>query len=186
MGSQAITTDLTKAERAKKGLKGGVMHMLYLCAFVVPVGKSLGEALLEKNELPPFIPVAVGLLWHSRVKQVTDSNQEDSTCTMESPAQRFYNDLPEREAKKWVSELRPQLAEAQLSPLTNAAYRFIPSTYLFCENDQALPIFLQKKMVAESGAKFVSEECTAGHSPFLSMPEKVVEAVEGIAKGAWV
>ena len=103
---------------------------------------------------------------------------------MNSPAERFYNDLPEKEQKKWVSELRPQLAEASLSPLTNAAYRFIPSTYLYCENDQGLPITLQKKMVDESEAKFATEKCTAGHSPFLSMPEKVVEVVERIAKGA--
>ena len=66
VGSQAITADLTKAERAKEGLDGGVVHMLYLCAFVVPVGRSLGEALLGKNELPPFIPVAVGLFWYSK------------------------------------------------------------------------------------------------------------------------
>ena len=59
VGAEAITTTITKVERTKKGLKGGVVHMLYLCAFIVPVGRSLGEALLGRNELPAFIPVAV-------------------------------------------------------------------------------------------------------------------------------
>ena len=59
IGSEAINEDLGQTQRAKQGLKGGVVHLLYLCAFIVPVGKSLGDALLGKNELPPFIPTAV-------------------------------------------------------------------------------------------------------------------------------
>ena len=101
---------------------------------------------------------------------------------MLKPAERFYNDLSGAEAAKWVSELRPQIAEAQLTPLSNAAYTYLPCTYLFCKEDQALPFFLQEKMVSDSGVPFAEEICSAGHSPFLSIPEKVVKVVNNVVE----
>ena len=102
---------------------------------------------------------------------------------MPDPRRIFYNDLSDAEAAKWISELRPQVRQAQLTPTLNAAYRYLPSTYMFCENDQALPIGVQGEMVAESGASFAKERCESGHSPYLSMPGKVVEVLQRIVEG---
>ena len=101
---------------------------------------------------------------------------------MDNPDHRFYNDLPKPEQDKWVAELRPQLAKAQLTPISNAAYQHYPVTYLFCENDQALPVEVQRMMVESNGPHFDTETCTSGHSPFLSMPERVLEVVQKVVQ----
>jgi hypothetical protein len=63
------------------------------------------------------------------------------------------------------------------SKITYAGWRDIPSTYLYCLQDQAIPIEAQRGMVAESGVQFRTETFDASHSPFLSMPDKVAAAV---------
>lgn len=60
VGTQAITKDITKQARQSKGLSGGVIHLVYLAAFIVPVGASLGSAL--GGQLPPYISVQVHTL----------------------------------------------------------------------------------------------------------------------------
>ncbi|MCJ1248841.1 hypothetical protein MMC30_006062 [Trapelia coarctata] len=100
---------------------------------------------------------------------------------MLEPERRFYNDLSKQEQDRWTSELRPHPAVAQLTPLTYVAYRHHPVYYLYCENDEALPVELQKMVVANTGIAFKTENCTAGHSPFLSQPETVLNFVKELA-----
>jgi pimeloyl-ACP methyl ester carboxylesterase len=100
---------------------------------------------------------------------------------MLEPDRRFYNDLSKQEQDHWVSELRPHPAIAQLTPLTYTAYLHHPVYYLFCENDEALPLDLQKMMVSNTPVDFKTESCSAGHSPFLSQPETVLNFVNKIA-----
>ncbi|KAG4424199.1 hypothetical protein IFR04_002603 [Cadophora malorum] len=54
VGTQAITEDLNSIVRAKKGLKGGVIHLLYMTAFVLKLGDTLAQTF--GGSLPPFIP----------------------------------------------------------------------------------------------------------------------------------
>ena len=102
---------------------------------------------------------------------------------MMNPEERFYNDLPQAEQAHWASLMKPCPAITQLQPVSYAAYLHHPVTYLVCEDDQGLPAFLQKQMVADveklnPGVKFKMESCDSGHFPFLSMPERVVKAVD--------
>lgn len=101
-------------------------------------------------------------------------------CTMADPAERFYNDLPAREQQTYVDMLVPNAVSTQVTPVTHVAWRHHPVTYLFCEGDQAIPAGVQRDMVGKArGAGAVVREvvCAAGHSPFLSMPGRVVEVL---------
>ena len=60
VGTEAIHEDLSKSSRQAKGLSGGVTSLLYMCAFVLPVGASLGTAF--GGQLPPFIKTEVRIL----------------------------------------------------------------------------------------------------------------------------
>jgi len=161
IGTEAVTESLSKKSRSSNREKGGVVQLLYMSAFVLHKGQCLAAPL--GGELPPFIPV-----------------EEDGTCNMLDPKGHFYNDLSPAEAEHWASLLRPCPAISYLMPLTNEAWRYVPSTYLYCENDAALSILVQRDMVEKTGIEVGEVSCSAGHSPFLSMPEKVVEAVEGL------
>jgi len=70
---------------------------------------------------------------------------------------------------------------AQFTTVNHEAFREVPITYLLRENDQALPVEVQKVMIGrieEAGVKVGTVESREGsHSPFLRMPEKVVEVV---------
>ena len=100
---------------------------------------------------------------------------------MLDPEHRFFDQLPPDEQKHWASELIRCPAIAQLTPITNASYLDHPVTYLFCEGDQALPISLQQKMVQtvedSTGVSIHKETCDAGHSPFLSQPQTIIDLV---------
>ena len=48
----------------------------------------------------------------------------------------------------------------------------MPSTYVLCEQDQAIPPPAQEQMSQRAGSV---HRLAASHSPFLSMPDRVVE-----------
>lgn len=57
VGTEAIHESLGKKFRASKGLDGGVLGILYMAAFVLPLGTHLGTAF--GGPLPPFIRIEV-------------------------------------------------------------------------------------------------------------------------------
>lgn len=59
VGSQSVLESWSKQLRESKGRPGGVLHLLYMCAFVLPLGASLTTAL--GGTLPPFVKVQVSI-----------------------------------------------------------------------------------------------------------------------------
>jgi hypothetical protein len=109
-------------------------------------------------------------------------------CFPDSPAKKFYQDLPEEEQEHWVSVLEECPAVTQFTAITQAAYLHHPITYLYCESDAALPFEVQKIMVQmrsqETGIDIRTETCTASHSPFLSQPERVLEVAQKVLESS--
>lgn len=58
VATEALHAEFAKIARQEKGISGGVVHLVYMCAFLLPLGDSLATA-LGGEELPPFIPVDV-------------------------------------------------------------------------------------------------------------------------------
>ncbi|KAL8727483.1 MAG: hypothetical protein Q9166_006007 [cf. Caloplaca sp. 2 TL-2023] len=58
------------------------------------------------------------------------------------------------------------------SPLTYAAYRDFPSSYLMCTNDKAVPFPIQKRFIAMAGITDITT-IASGHSPMISQPKAV-------------
>ncbi|ESZ98344.1 hypothetical protein SBOR_1222 [Sclerotinia borealis F-4128] len=165
VGSEAVLASFGRESRAKEGTgkKGGVLHLLYMCAFVVPVGASLSSAL--GGGLSPFVKV-----------------EENGLSTINSPDQICYNDLTLEQQKHWVEELGTAPTIVHMTSVTHAAHLHYPVTYLYCEEDQAMPLEIQERMVKEVGVEFQIKRCSAGHSPYLSQPETVLRVVEEIVE----
>ena len=108
---------------------------------------------------------------------------------MQLAKHHFYNDIDQDIVDKLTgpvcSILAPQALGPFRCPLTYAAYRHVPTTYLLCKNDNTLILTAQKQLVewANTGnpIKVETVTCEAGHSPFLSMPTLVVELIQNIA-----
>jgi pimeloyl-ACP methyl ester carboxylesterase len=160
--------DLDISSRAKNGLGGGVSHLFFCCSFVIPEGQSLISA-FGGADLP----------WFS----ISADKMEVQPAT---PAETFYNDLAEDEVEMYVKGLRPHSYRTFHSKCTFAAWKVVPSTYLYCLRDQAIPIVIQKLMVegtaGGAGVVMRTEAVDAGHSPFISKPEEVVAAIRRAAE----
>ncbi|AUX39072.1 hypothetical protein SOCE26_004540 [Sorangium cellulosum] len=142
---------------------GKVAHVVYLCAFQLDRGDSLLSA-IGGNEPPWWITSADG-------KTVTPANPRDV----------FYNDCTEEVAAAAEAALEPQAKAAFTQPLRNAAWRELPSTYVICERDNAIPVFAQEAMSQRASAV---RRLATSHSPFLSRPDEVVAIVREILAAA--
>jgi pimeloyl-ACP methyl ester carboxylesterase len=85
----------------------------------------------------------------------------------DDPITMFYGDVPVVDAEAAAARLVPQTIRSFNETVTAAAWRTIPSAYVICEKDQAIPVVLQEAM-AERAATV--RRLPSAHSPFLSMP----------------
>jgi hypothetical protein len=68
------------------------------------------------------------------------------------------------------------------SPLTYAAWRYIPTTYLLCTEDRTvLPVFQEKMVERTEGKVDVLVRLKSSHSPFLSHVDEVEELIRKAA-----
>ncbi|KAL1877798.1 hypothetical protein Plec18167_004767 [Paecilomyces lecythidis] len=159
VGSDAVLENLSYENRKKAGAPGGVIHLFYFAAFVLPPGQSVLKAFGESPN---------------------NDVRDDGTFTIKNGAQTLYNDLPADQAALWESRLIPQSYKVQETPLSRAAYEYIPSTYLICENDQAAPSNFQEMFAHSANAEI--DRCNASHSPMLSQPDMLVKKIIALAE----
>ncbi|KAK2628968.1 hypothetical protein QTJ16_002071 [Diplocarpon rosae] len=104
-----------------------------------------------------------------------------------NPRDIFYNDLSDDAAAPHVWALRQHSYLAFASTLTAAPWKTVPSTYVLCEADHAIPLPVQEGMIAAAkeaapSAFDVVERCGAGHSPFLSRPDWLADRLAESAR----
>jgi len=96
----------------------------------------------------------------------------------------IFSDMPEDEAKHYMS-LMPNHSTISFSgELTHPGYKYIPSTYLLTEGDKIIPVEAQRQMIEFAkgeGVKMKVVETSAGHCPMLSIPEKTVDVLVAAA-----
>jgi predicted esterase len=94
----------------------------------------------------------------------------------------FYSDVPDQMAQRAIDNLGGfPIAHAMNSP-SKVAWREIPTAYIVCEDDNALPKSAQEQMIKAVKAQGVEVETVylkSAHSPFLSMPAETAKAIRG-------
>lgn len=98
------------------------------------------------------------------------------TCS--DPIPTFYHDLVPDQAEYWASKLQPHSYATKFIGTSSSSWKIIPSSYLICEDDHAIPVFVQEAMVKacqDAGADMVTERVFSSHSPFLPKPNETVE-----------
>ncbi|KAJ4378913.1 hypothetical protein N0V86_005789 [Didymella sp. IMI 355093] len=152
-----------KEERAKKGLKGGVLRVGYMCAFMIDEGTSLHE--MAGGEYPPWYDIN-GLYVKVKKPEV------------------MYNGLSKDEQAYWFSQLQTHSLATLEAPTLGASWKTIPSSYLICEQDLAIPVPIQEMMIngaKEKGARVEVSRLDTGHSPYLTMPKETVAWIRTVA-----
>ncbi|GKZ23632.1 hypothetical protein AbraIFM66951_009910 [Aspergillus brasiliensis] len=133
--------------------QGGVVKIVFLTAAVFPEG--------HMHEDLPFAVVEGGAMY----------------CA--EPEVLLLSDVPESDKAEWLAELKSQPAEGWNGAVSYAGWRDVPSVYLICEVDKALPAGLQEQLANLAGSQI--ERCSAGHMPQISQPSRVAEVIRAAA-----
>ena len=141
-----------------------VQHIVYVAAFVLDEGESLLGAV-----------GGVAPSWW-----VVDGPTATAGTEQEPAASLFFADVEPSAAEAAVARLKPQSVLAFQEPLTGAAWRTKPSTYIVTEQDAIFPEPAQVGLAARAGSTV--RRLNTSHSPFLSQPDAVVEIIEEAAR----
>lgn len=166
-GTEAIK-GLSRIDRKEKALEGGVVALVYMCAWMVAEGESVfssGGGRGGKGG-PSKVRVDGNYLYHL------------------DPVSMFYHDIPVEEAEELKKKLKHHSRPTMGSPITYAAWKHVPTTYLLCKQDQTIPYERQVKMVEDAGVAGIQIKTVtsdASHSPFLSQPDLVVKVIRSAA-----
>jgi pimeloyl-ACP methyl ester carboxylesterase len=130
-----------------------VARLVYLCAFMPDAGESLLSIIGERA---PWIV-----------------EQEDGRWLpdLERAATTFYADCDAETQRAATARLRPMPRAPVEEPVSSAPWRDIPSTYVVCTQDMAIPVEWQRERFAPQADDVV--ELEASHSPFFSQPSAV-------------
>jgi pimeloyl-ACP methyl ester carboxylesterase len=123
-----------------------VSQLIYLAAYVPHAGESLFSihGIAIPKELTGMVPVP------------------------DDPIAMFYADVDPIAASAAAARLKPQSLRSWTDHVEHVEVR--PTTYLLCENDQALPSPMQEAFATHADQV---ERLDSGHSPFLSQPQEL-------------
>ncbi|KAL3436394.1 alpha/beta-hydrolase [Aspergillus tetrazonus] len=158
VGANAIK-GLSRAEHQRSRQPGGVIHLLYLCTYLLMAGETVWgkvEAFGYASIWPQFMDDTL-----------------DSTTIPKDPELSFYGGINKQIIK---SDLVPHLVCAPLSSL--------PAMYVFTQQDYAVPREFQNQMVSRArghGISLCTEDYNTSHSIFLTRTAEMVQAAERAA-----
>ncbi|KAL2829748.1 Alpha/beta hydrolase fold-1 [Aspergillus cavernicola] len=148
---------LAKADRKAAGQEGGIVRIAYLAAFALDKGQSLLGML--GGQYLPWMEV------------------EGDYVRCNAGPDAAFHDLAPEEQQRWTSELVHTSREVFSGAATYEPWHQIPSAYIFCEEDRALPVQIQEMLAAKLGTE-LTFRLKSSHSPFLSMPDRLADVLE--------
>lgn len=156
---------LDKKSCTEKGWKGGVIRLVYICAFIVPEGFRHSTPGTREN-----------MVEEMRV----DFEKKVVTISPEDVKGLMYQDLSDEEALEVAKSLVPQSLGPFWSTTTYAAWRWVPTTYVLTLKDKPSTVIAADYLVKtamESKPNCVEKVIRreVGHAPFWSQPEWCVE-----------
>ncbi|PYH92744.1 alpha/beta-hydrolase [Aspergillus ellipticus CBS 707.79] len=171
---------LGKSAREQKGLPGGVIRLIYMAAMALPEGQT------HLGQTKPQTPEEEEIERQRQEYQAKHGGMQftpEGAMLLDKDAIRdvFYNRCDPADVDEAVDLLGSFPPALMAVPVTYTAYREIPSTYVVCENDQALPLSVQERMIAQGNGVFHVERCQEGHAPYLSNTRFVVDCVRRAA-----
>ncbi|KAI1379720.1 alpha/beta-hydrolase [Hypoxylon crocopeplum] len=156
---------LDKQACAAKGLKGGVVRLVYIAAFLVPEGFQHSPHGTRDNMIP---------------EMKTDFETGQVTVLPEDAKEMFYQDLDDAKVAKLIKDLRPHSLGTYWCITTYAAWRYIPTTYIICTKDRPTTVAAEHYLIETAKASGTHKidniiEIDAGHSPFFSKTQWMAE-----------
>lgn len=103
--------------------------------------------------------------------------------TPEAARERFYTDLSDEDAAKYIAMLEPIRTSTCSWPVKHEPWHDYSCMYFYLDGDMGMKTAYQEQLAEILGER-VEFRTTAGHSPWISQPKKVIEALDfAIAEG---
>lgn len=142
--------------------------VVYLTAYLPADGESMIDQRVEGSLISRNFtvdePQGVGIV-------------EDDAIT-----EIFYADCSSHDQALARSLFRPEPVEPLRTPVSISTERFgsVRRAYIRCEHDQGITDDQQRSMIEENRVD-IEVSLPSSHSPFFSMPEETVDALESVA-----
>ncbi|KAH8170402.1 alpha/beta hydrolase family protein [Sarocladium implicatum] len=154
--------------RAARGLSGGIVRLIYMCAFALEEGKSMVDQVIEAGH-GDLLPI--GFKW-----------ADDMTVLCADPRLQLISEGPsDEEANEYLSTLDLWNGQCMHDKLQHAAWRELPVGYISGHIDACVPLSYQTSMIERlrgTGREVpVLDLEKAGHSPNLMHSEEIVHFV---------
>lgn len=161
-------------DRSQRGKVGGVIQLIYMCAFALPEGGSMVGKVQEFG--------------HEHLLPLAFDFADDDSCENRDPKTLLVGpDIEDVvEAERYVSSLVRWNGKAMYQAITHCAWREIPVTYIYTSQDMTVPLDYQKSMVGfmqAEGRTVDTFQLDTGHCPNLTMTQEVVDTVTHVAAG---
>jgi pimeloyl-ACP methyl ester carboxylesterase len=141
---------------AARGVRS-VSQLIYLAAFMLDVGEDTAPLMAEHE---------------SELLGAVSLEADGVTVDRRKARELFFGDSDDAVVSSVVERLRPMVGDAPALVAEPPAWRDVPSTYVVCTRDRALPPSLQRRMAARAGSVV---EWPTDHSPFLTRPADIAE-----------
>lgn len=107
---------------------------------------------------------------------------KDGRIHVVAPTEAFYGDVAPEARERAIGLLRHQTIVSFEQALTYEPWRDMPCLYVSCEDDGAVPFFMQEQMQQLLGPTAVKLRMKASHSPFLSRIAETADWIETAAQ----
>ena len=146
---------------------GGVVQLIYMCAFAMPEGGSMIDKVREFDR-EHLMPIVIDCA-------------EDDSCVPRDPKTILLGpDHEDDESRDYLSTLVRWNGKCMYQDIARCAWREIPVTYIYTSRDMTVPLDDQKSMVAKmkaEGRDVQTIELDTGHCPNLTATQAVVDVI---------
>ncbi|NIQ10975.1 MAG: alpha/beta fold hydrolase [Gammaproteobacteria bacterium] len=150
--------------QAAEHVPGKIRRLVYLSAYLLQDGQTMFEVAKKDNEGLVFSNLEVS------------RNRKTARVKEAVLREAFYNDCSEEDFYFAMNKLVPQPLAPISTPIhiTKERWGRVPRSYIECSMDQTITNSTQQEMHTNITCESVSR-LESGHSPFLSVPEKLAE-----------
>ncbi|KAI0200501.1 Alpha/beta hydrolase fold-1 [Astrocystis sublimbata] len=158
--------------RQQQGLPGGISHLIYMTAYAVPEGNAMMNIVKRMNNMD-LVPLVFDFA-------------DDDTCLFHNPKGIMVGpveDMDDAEVDAYLATFVRWNGKGMYQPIEHAAWRDIPTSYVYTTNDTSVPIHYQEDFVAgleKEGVKVQTFKLATGHCPHFTATTDMVDIVNKV------
>jgi len=150
-----------------------VRHLVYLCALVPDIGRSMFDQMRDEPMLNP-----------AYVKGLSKPDMQNRTAWVDLNLARevLFADCDESTSEAAINRLGPQARHPYSQPFSLAGFPAVACTSVICSEDQLVRPEWSRRIARDRLGADV-KELPGSHSPFMSRPSTLADVLLRIADG---